>query len=95
MKKTQLCRLIRDKMRQEFKKMYSSAEAAFGALDFRGNGYVTEEQFLNCLIVNEKIPYSKEQIQVFLQDYNLFPCHANGLEFDSFKKNFFPQLYLV
>ena len=43
MKKTQLCRLIRDKMRQEFKKMYSSAEAAYGALDFKGNGFVTEE----------------------------------------------------
>ena len=40
-KKMQLNREIRDALRNEFNKMYSSAENAYGALDFTGVGYIS------------------------------------------------------
>lgn len=32
---------------------------------------------------------------MFFEDYNLFNKESPGLNFDTFKKNFFPHLYLV
>ena len=32
---------------------------------------------------------------MFFREYNLFAPGSKGIDFDSFKKNFFPHLYLV
>ena len=32
---------------------------------------------------------------MYFQEYNLFPHNKPGIDFDNFKKNFFPHLYLV
>jgi hypothetical protein len=42
--------------------MYSSAENAYGALDFTGIGFITEEAFLSSIFVQERQPFSREQI---------------------------------
>ena len=75
--------------------MYSSAENAFGALDFTGLGYVTEEAFMESIIVKERQPYTKEQISLFFKDQNIFMKGQKGITFDNFKKIFFPHLYSV
>ena len=35
--------------------MFRSAELAFGALDFTGTGYITEEAFLDSMIIKNKM----------------------------------------
>jgi len=84
-------------MRQEFQKMYSSAENAYGALDFTGLGIVTQETMLACPIVKDKLlkRFTHQEVLDFFVDQNLFNPTQKGLNFDSFKKNFFPHLYLV
>ena len=75
--------------------MYRNAEYAYNTLDFTGLGYITKNDFMNSIIVKDRIPFSSEQIEIFFQEYNLFTPGKNGIDFDNFKKNFFPQLYLV
>ena len=75
--------------------MYRQAEVAYSALDFSGLGYITMEAFLNCIIVKDRVPFSEEQIRLYFKEYNLFPDGKPGIDFDNFKKNFFPQHYLV
>jgi hypothetical protein len=75
--------------------MYRSAEAAYACFDFSGLGYITEDAFLNHKLVKGRIPFSESDIKNFFLDQNLFNRHKKGLEFDSFKKYFFPHLYLV
>ena len=50
---------------------------------------------MNSIIVKDRIPFTSDQIKVFFQENNLFTPGTNGISFDSFKKNFFPHLYLV
>ena len=88
-----LCRAIRDKLRHEIKMMYGSSDHAFGALDFTGVGYVTEEAFLNSIFVKERQPYSIEQIRLFFRDQSLFNKNNPVLVFDNFKKIFYPHHY--
>jgi Ca2+-binding EF-hand superfamily protein len=95
MKQTQIVRKIRDILRKEFQRMYQSSENAYSALDFSGIGYITRESFFNNFIVKHKIKFSKEDIEEFLKGYNLFNSSEPGINFDNFKKVFFPHLYLV
>jgi len=75
--------------------MYRNAEYAYNTLDFTGLGYITENDFMSSIIVKDRIPFTPDQIKVFFQENNLFTPGSNGISFDSFKKNFFPHLYLV
>ena len=42
--------------------MFRYAELAYNELDFTGQGYITEQQFMNCIIVKDRIPYTNEQV---------------------------------
>ena len=75
--------------------MFSSAEIAYGTIDFSGTGTITEEAFLDSIFVKERQPYSREQIQLFFKEYNIYGKNDDGLTFDNFKKIFFPHLYAV
>ena len=75
--------------------MYRSAEQAYASFDFTGLGYITEEAFLNSMIIKGRIPFPEDQIKMFFREYNLFDKRKAGMDFDTFKKNFFPHLYLV
>lgn len=90
-----LIREIRDKIRKELRYMFRSAEMAYASFDFTGLGYITEEAFLTHKFVKSRIPFTEEEIKLFLRDQNIFNAQKQGLEFDSFKKYFFPHLYLV
>ena len=75
--------------------MYRSAEVAYADMDFSGLGYISEKAFLDSKVVSHRIPFSQEEIQMFFREYNLFNSQTKGLDFDNFKKNFLPHLYLV
>ena len=70
--------------------MYRNAESAYAALDFNGTGFITENDFLDSIIVSQRVPFTKQQVQVYFNDYNLFDKNSKGIDFDTFKKNFFP-----
>lgn len=74
--------------------IYRAPERAYASMDFTGKGEITEENFLNSLIIS-RIPYTKEEVKEFLKQNNLFSTAEQGLNFDSFKKIFFPQLFLI
>ena len=75
--------------------MFRNAESAYAALDFTGLGYIPEETFFDCIIIRERVPYSVQELRTYFNEYNLFNETTKGLDFDNFKKNFFPHLYLV
>lgn len=75
--------------------MYRNAEEAYAALDYTGTGHITKEAFMKNQIVSMRIPYTAEQMQLYFIEYNLFGKNSPGLDFDMFKKNIFPHLYLV
>lgn len=77
------------------KYMYRSAEEAYGSFDFNGVGYIDEQTFLNHKLIKTRMTFSEADIKMFLYDQNIFSKQKKGLEFDSFKKYFFPHLYLV
>jgi len=47
------------------------------------------------VVVQNRIPFSTEEIKLFFEDQNIFDKYKQGVDFDSFKKYFFPHLYLV
>ena len=90
-----LCRQIRDVLRKELKRMYGNAECAYNAIDFSGLGFITKDAFLNSIVVKQKVHFSMEEFQTFFNGYNMFTENEGGISLDTFKKIFFPQLYLV
>lgn len=73
--------------------MYRTAEAAYGDIDFSGLGYISEKAFLDSKVAKMRTPFTEEEIVLYFRENNLF--QGQGIDFDTFKKNFFPQLYLV
>ena len=95
MAKQTLVRAVRDKLRKELWYMFRSAEQAYASFDFSGVGFITEKGFLESKLVQNRIPFSQEEIKLFFRDQNIFNSQKEGVDFDSFKKYFFPHLYLV
>ena len=48
--------------------MYRCAEQAYGALDFDGKGYITQKDFINSIVIKERVPYSEEEIKLYFVD---------------------------
>lgn len=86
-----MVRRIRDKLQLEFKKMYSNADLAFSAIDFTGKGTITKADFLDSMIVQQKIKFTKAEIEQFFKSVNIFSTEEEGIIFDTFKKLFFPH----
>ena len=92
---------------------------AYASLDFKGKGFITYEDFLQSLVVQRllkgacqqggrALKYAVEDVQLFLQYFNLFPLKGGNRQkqtesgheplrgvmiFDTFKKTFFPHLH--
>ena len=60
-------------------------------MDFTGVGSITEGTFINS-VACEKSGYSREEMIDFV---NLSGLFKKPMNFDSFKKTFFPHLYLI
>jgi len=76
------------------KQIYRDPESAFAALDFGGQGKVTLERFLNGLVV-KRVKFDVEDITEYLLKEKIFENEEYELEFDKFKKNFFPHLFHI
>jgi hypothetical protein len=70
---------------------------AFTAIDFTGKGIIKKEDFLDSLVVQKRIKFTNEELQMFFKAYNIFCNGRNdeGIIFDKFKKIFFPQMYII
>lgn len=68
LEKQNLSRRIRDRLRYEFRRMYQYTENAYSALDFRGNGYISKESFLQNPIIKYRVPFTVEELNVFFSD---------------------------
>lgn len=81
-------------MRKVFRNLYRAADKAYSSMDFTGIGYITEEDFLNSMAFS-KLGYSKEELKEFVELSGMFKKETKGMNFDTFKKTFFPHLYLI
>lgn len=45
--------------------------------------------------MKDRVPFTPDQIQTYFKEFNLFNSQKPGIDFDNFKKNFFPHHYLV
>jgi hypothetical protein len=71
--------------------LYRAPDKAYSSLDFTGIGSFSEEDFLKSYVV-KNLPYTEVEMRDFLFLSNMFKGEMN---FDSFKKTFFPHLYLI
>lgn len=60
-------------------------------MDFTGIGSIQESDFLNSMVVR-RANFTQEELKDFFFLTNMF---KGGMNFDSFKKTFFPHLYLI
>jgi hypothetical protein len=58
MNKPETSKKIRHMLKKEFSLMYQSSENAYGALDYSGKGYITQDEFLNCYLIKDKLRIS-------------------------------------
>lgn len=72
--------------------LYRGPDKAYASMDFTGVGYITETDFLNSMIC-KRVGYTQEEIKDFLLLGSYFK--GSDMSFDSFKKTFFPHLYLI
>ncbi len=63
-------------------------------MDFTGVGYVVKEDFLNSMACY-KTGFSTEDLKDFVEFSGMFKQETPGMNFDTFKKTFFPHLYLI
>jgi len=83
--------MVKNSLRKELRNLYRGADKAYSSMDFSGIGFITETDFLNSMVI-KKIDYTSEELRDFFFLENLFKPDMN---FDTFKKTFFPHLYLI
>eukprot|EP00347_Sterkiella_histriomuscorum_P012608 403367915 len=83
-------------LRKELRNVYRGPDKAYASMDFTGIGSIQEEDFLNSMIV-KKVDISLEEFKDFFFLTNMFKSsnNGNGMNFDSFKKIFFPHLSMI
>ena len=48
-------------MKKELRNIFRGPDKAYASMDFYGKGFITEEDFLNSIVIT-RIPYSKEDV---------------------------------
>ena len=77
--------------------LYRGPDKAYASMDFTGVGIITEDIFLQSFIVKKLHQYSEVEMRDFFFITDMFGSSNgnSGMNFDSFKKTFFPHLYLI
>jgi hypothetical protein len=78
-------------LRKELRNLYRGPDKAYSSMDFTGIGQITEQDFMNSMVV-KKVEVTTEELRDFFFLTNMF---KGGMNFDLFKKTFFPHLYLI
>lgn len=92
--KNHFTRAIRVELRKIFRNLYRAADKAYSSMDFTGVGYIVKEDFLNSMACS-KTGYTKDDLKDFVELSGMFKQGTPGMNFDTFKKTFFPHLYLI
>lgn len=58
-------------MKKELRNIFRGPDKAYASMDFYGRGYITEEDFLNSIVIS-RIPFAKEDVQEFFKQFNIF-----------------------
>jgi hypothetical protein len=87
--KKHFANLIRTDLRREIRNLYRGPDKAYAAMDFYGVGTISENDFLKSFVV-KKLSYTEVELRDFFFLTNMF---KDGMNFDNFKKTFFPHLY--
>jgi hypothetical protein len=53
-------------LKKELKNIFRAPERAYASMDFYGRGYITEEDFLGCIVM-QRIPFTKEDVKDFFR----------------------------
>ena len=83
--------MVLNVLRRELRNLYRGPDKAYSSMDFTGIGYITESDFLKSMVIS-RVPFTVDELKDFLFLSNIF---KDGMNFDSFKKTFFPHLYLI
>ena len=66
---------------KDFRDLYRAPETAYASMDFRGKGFITQEDLLESMVMKKHLSSGKftmEDIMFFLQYYNLFPLKGGN-----------------
>ena len=74
--KQHFCQQVKAVLRKELRNIFRAPERAYASMDFYGRGYITEEDFLNSIVL-QRIPYSREDVREFFRQFNLFALKQN------------------
>lgn len=77
--------------RIELRNLYRGPDKAYSSMDFTGIGHITQQDVMNSLVVKQRLHFTVEELRDFFFLSNMFK--EGGMNFDTFKKNFFPHLY--
>ena len=69
--------------------MYGDPETAFSSFNMSGQMTITINEFLKHIVVN-KIGYDVEDVRSYLLRDKIFPSANSEINFEQFKKYFFP-----
>lgn len=83
--------MVMSALRKEIRNLYRCPEKGYASMDFIGTGQISQEEFLKSLIC-QRIPFTEEELKDCFLMTSMF---KNKMNFDSFKKTFFPHLYLI
>ena len=69
--------------------MYGDPETAFSSFNMSGQMTITIDEFLKHIVV-KKIGYDVEDVRSYLLRDKIFPNSNSEINFEQFKKYFFP-----
>ena len=70
---------MKSTIKKEICNIFRHPERAYATMDFHGRGYITEEDFL-CCIVMKRIPFSREEVKDFFKQFNLFTSKQSAAD---------------
>lgn len=82
------------RVRKELKLAYKEPESSYASLDFYGIGRVNMRTFLGNVIVQRLKIAEEDLIQWLIRD-KIFVDEHTSIDFQHFKKKFFPDYYLI
>jgi hypothetical protein len=82
---------VKNVLRKELRNLYRGPDKAYASMDFTGVGSFKEDDFLNSMVC-KKINLTREELKDFFFLSNMF---KNDMNYDTFKKIFFPHLSMI
>lgn len=86
--------MVSIKIRKELKIVYRDPESNYSALDFSGTGRISMRTFLDNIIV-KRLNIPEDDIILWLISDKIFLDQNTDIDFQHFKKKFFPDYYLI